>query len=182
MVTHSGVLAWRIPWTEELGGLQSIVSKRVVHDWSNLAVTHTGWWQLDMWPTADYTLLLRLEKFLPSDGSWNIPTEYILKIPYHSTTCWQRTDWFVPCGFYPACQSRIQVSQWLQSPLLAYCIYLELVDSGYPRGSDGICLQCGRPAFDPWVRKIPWRREWQPTPIFLPGELHGQRSLVGYSP
>ena len=36
--------------------------------------------------------------------------------------------------------------------------------------------------FDPWVGKIPWRRKWQPTPVFLPGESHGQRSLVGYSP
>ena len=35
---------------------------------------------------------------------------------------------------------------------------------------------------DPWVWKIPWRREWQPTPIFLPGEFHEQRSLEGYSP
>ena len=33
-----------------------------------------------------------------------------------------------------------------------------------------------------WARKLPWRRAWQPTPIFLPGESHGQRSLVGYSP
>ena len=33
-----------------------------------------------------------------------------------------------------------------------------------------------------WVRKIPWRREWQPIPVFLPGECHGQRSLAGYSP
>ena len=39
---------------------------------------------------------------------------------------------------------------------------------------------CRRPGFDPWVRKIPWRREWQPTPVFLPEESHGQRSLVGY--
>ena len=39
-----------------------------------------------------------------------------------------------------------------------------------------------RPGFDPWVRKIPWRREWQLTPVFLPGESRGQRSLVGYSP
>ena len=45
-----------------------------------------------------------------------------------------------------------------------------------------ICLQCSRPRFDPWVRKIPWRRAWQPTLVFLPGEFHGQRSLVGYSP
>jgi len=36
--------------------------------------------------------------------------------------------------------------------------------------------------FDFWFRKIPWRRKWQPTPVFLPGEFHGQRSLTGYSP
>ena len=36
--------------------------------------------------------------------------------------------------------------------------------------------------FDPWVEKIPWRRKWQPTPVFLPGEFQGQRILVGYSP
>jgi len=34
----------------------------------------------------------------------------------------------------------------------------------------------------PWVRKMPWRRAWQPTPVFLPGKSHGQRSLVGYNP
>ena len=39
-----------------------------------------------------------------------------------------------------------------------------------------------RRGFDPWVRKIPWRRKWQLTPVFLPGESHGQRSMVGYSP
>ena len=43
-------------------------------------------------------------------------------------------------------------------------------------------LQCRRCGFDPWIREIPWRRAWQPTPVFLPGESHGQRSLVGYSP
>ena len=37
-----------------------------------------------------------------------------------------------------------------------------------------------RREFDPWVVKIPWRRAQQPTPVFLPGESHGQRSLVGY--
>ena len=36
--------------------------------------------------------------------------------------------------------------------------------------------------FNPWVSKIPWRREWLPAPVFLPGDSHGQRSLVGYSP
>ena len=44
------------------------------------------------------------------------------------------------------------------------------------------CRRHKRRGFDPWVRKIPWRRKWQPAPVFLPGEPHGQRSLVGYSP
>ena len=43
-------------------------------------------------------------------------------------------------------------------------------------------LETKRHRFDPWVRKTPWRRKWQPTPVFLPGESHGQRSLAGYSP
>ena len=57
-------------------------------------------------------------------------------------------------------------------------------DRGLPwwlsgKESPGQCKRCG---FSPWVRKILWRREWQPTPVFLPRESHGQRSLVGYSP
>ena len=39
-----------------------------------------------------------------------------------------------------------------------------------------------RHGFDPWVGKIPWRRAWQPTPVFLPGNFHGKRSLEGYNP
>ena len=42
-------------------------------------------------------------------------------------------------------------------------------------------LQCRRPRFDAWVGKIPWRRTWQHTPVFLSRKSHGQRSLVGYS-
>ena len=41
---------------------------------------------------------------------------------------------------------------------------------------------CRKPRFNPWVGKIPWRRAWYPTPMFLPEESHGQRNLVGYSP
>ena len=56
-----------------------------------------------------------------------------------------------------------------------------------PHGTSDIepacqCRRCKRCRFHPWVGKIPWRRAWQPTPVFLPGESHGQRSLVGYSP
>ena len=48
-------------------------------------------------------------------------------------------------------------------------------------GKEYIC-QCRRRRFEPWVSKISWRREWQPTTVFLPGKSHGQRSLAGYSP
>ena len=56
------------------------------------------------------------------------------------------------------------------------------VDPGGASGKEPAC-QCKRDkrwGFDPRVGKIPWRRAWQPTPVFLPGESHGQRSLEGY--
>ena len=58
---------------------------------------------------------------------------------------------------------------------------------GFPGGASGKEPACcwrrlKRHGFDPWVGKIPWRRARQPTPVFLPGEPHGQRSLAGYSP
>ena len=55
---------------------------------------------------------------------------------------------------------------------------------GFPGGASGKacqCRRCKRLRFDPWVGKMPWRRAWQPTPVFLSGESHGQRSLAGYS-
>ena len=58
---------------------------------------------------------------------------------------------------------------------------------GFPGGASGkeLACQCRRHkrlGFDPWVGKIPWRKAWQLTPVFLPGESLGQRSLAGYSP
>ena len=58
--------------------------------------------------------------------------------------------------------------------------------AGFPGGTSGKepacqCRRRKRHRFSPWVRKIHWRRAWQPTPVFFPGESHGQRSLVGYS-
>ena len=72
--------------------------------------------------------------------------------------------------------------------MLALVVTLNYVEFILPRGLPWwlrqwrICQQYRRHEFDPWVGKIPWRREWQPTPGFLPGEFHGERSLAGYSP
>ena len=58
---------------------------------------------------------------------------------------------------------------------------------GFPGGASGKepicqCRRLKRRGFSPWVGKIPWRRKWLPTPVFLSGKSHGLRSLVGYRP
>jgi len=63
-------------------------------------------------------------------------------------------------------------------------MWLSLTYCGFPVGASGKeptcqCRRTKRGRFDPWMGKIPWRREWQPTPVFLPGKSHGQRSLAG---
>ena len=70
------------------------------------------------------------------------------------------------------------------SPLIQWLIPIIL---SFPSGASGKepvyqCRKHKRHRFDPWVRKIPWRGPWQPTPVFLPRESHGWRSLVGYRP
>ena len=63
----------------------------------------------------------------------------------------------------------------------------ELTEPGFPgcSSSKASACKCRRPkrlGFDPWIRKIPWRSTWLPTPVFLSGESHGQRGLAGCSP
>ena len=73
-------------------------------------------------------------------------------------------------------QPKICVSTFLKfppSPLLGFADGTVVKNLSASEGK-----RCG---FNPWVRKIPWRRNWQPTPLFLPGKSHGQRSLVGCS-
>ena len=72
-----------------------------------------------------------------------------------------------------------------KAPLCVFRDYNENSEStDFPGGAIGKKppCQCKRRGFDPWVGKIPWRRAWQPTLIFLPGESHGQRSQAGYGP
>ena len=66
-------------------------------------------------------------------------------------------------------KSQIRLSSWTDESLKRASLVAQLVKKP-PSG------------WEPWVGKIPWRRAWQPTPVFLPGESHGQRSLEGPSP
>ena len=90
-------------------------------------------------------------------------------------------------GYSPWGRKEADTAEQLTHPLIhlshfifTFVIINELIDntsfSGSSAGKESACDT------ETWVRKIPWRREWLPTPVFLPGEFHGQRSLVGYSP
>ena len=65
-------------------------------------------------------------------------------------------------------------------PFAAIQMDLKII-TGFP-GDAPICQhrRHRRPGFNPWIRKIPWRRKWQPTPALLPGKSYGQRNLAGY--
>ena len=135
MGTHSSTLAWKIPWTEEPGGLQSMGLPRVGPDWAtsisfflsllisiNLCILFLCKYSKKIWLCL-YALIYKL--FSKVSGSKKVPTVSFLNVGMH----------------------------------------------------------CRRLRFDPWVGKIPWRKEWLPTPVLLhtPGKSHGQ-SLVSYSP
>ena len=98
-----------------------------------------------------------------------------------------RVFWVYVSGF----ESLVFLWVWISHPffglfpriwvLWSVCEYASQGFLGGPAVEESAC-QCRRCGFDPWVGKIPWRRKWQPTPVFLPGKSHGQRSLAGYSP
>ena len=76
--------------------------------------------------------------------------------------------------FNPLCGNVLQQQEETNTQVL--CELLWWLSGNEP------ARQCRRHRFDPWVGKIPWGMKWLPTPEFLPGKSHGQRSLVGYSP
>ena len=76
----------------------------------------------------------------------------------------------IPRTYSPWGCKELDTTEWLSLSLFHWCLI----------GKESAC-QCRRHGFDPCVRKIPWWREWQATPVFLPGAFHGQRSLAGYS-
>ena len=93
-----------------------------------------------------------------------------------------------PCTTRATGRGRLEPSQQLLSEdlILLRCICQDALQT-YPgslvgKGPACKCRRGKRQGFNPWAGKILWRRKWQPTLIFLPGESHGQRSLEDYSP
>ena len=85
-----------------------------------------------------------------------------------------------------SCGGDLQPAQIRCTPS-TYLVIAGDFPGGFPVGTNGTepacqCRRHKRCGFDPWVRKITWRRAWQLTPVFLPGKPHGQRSLAGCDP
>ena len=96
--------------------------------------------------------------------------------------------WDQARGSYPACRVEnwvgTQRGKVLHSTLRHLCFFQGVRSSGLPCGLrwERVHLPCRRPRFSPWIRKIPWRRKWQPTPVLFPGESHGHRGPAGCTP
>ena len=157
MATHSNTLAWKIPWTEEPGGLQSMGSLGVGHDWAtSLSLFTFMHWRRKWQPTP---------VFLPGESQGQGSLGGLLSMGSHRVG----HDW-----------SNLAAAK----AALFQCSYLTSASPlrGFPRDSvvkESTC-QCKRwkrLRFDPWVGKISWRRKWRPTAIVFPGKFHGQRRL-----
>ena len=92
-----------------------------------------------------------------------------------------------PPSLCPNSPSSLSIIAWRRNkevePKTPAVYRLPRMDQGrswWLRGEESAC-QCSGHGLDPGVKKSPWRRKWQPTPVFVPGKPHGQRSLVGYS-
>ena len=148
METHSSILAWRIPWTEGPRGLQSMGLQSVGHEWGDLPCTLTP-------PSRNWFT------FFPNKSVAEIAQNSSLPI-FLIFSYIKRTSYFEDIPF-PSIWGHISSTPW-----------------DLPGGSDDkeSACQSRRLGLNLWVGKIPWRRKWQPTPVFLPEKCHGQRSLV----
>ena len=154
MAAHSSTFAWEIPWMEEPGGLWSMGWHRVRHDWSDLAAAAANSFIAIAcniaWSQKVWCLLLcySFSRLL-----------WIFRIIFRSIKFWILFFlllWKVPLAFWYGLHWNYGLPRWLS-------------------GKESACqFRCGS---DPYVGKIPWSREWQPAPVFLPGKFHGQRSL-----
>ena len=129
------------------------------------------------WTCLIKPLWLSVSLYLEISKGDEISTEWLIKEP--SIVCVKNWN-----------ESLVETPKEIRSVLWRPCtlalVYKEMWDMGFPGGASGKeptyqCRRCKRHGFDPCVGKISWRKAWQPAPVFLPGESHGQRSLVGYN-
>ena len=173
MATHSSILAWKIPWTEEPGGLQPIGSQRARYDWRSsgsswprnqtrvscvAGIFFTRWDTREAWGGTEARV------------NWCL---YCLEMRE-----WHKIMWW-SARF---CDTGHVLSTFREEKLFMVGVGSQQIH-GYTRGICSWFLLAASTSFlSPLFSSIPrfsWRRQWQPTPVFLPGESQGRRSLVG---
>ena len=168
MAPHSSTLAWKIPWTEEPDGLQSMGSQRVRHDWvPSLSLFTFMPWRRKWQPTP---------VFLPgeSQGWGSLVGRHLWGHTESDTTeaTWQQQQqhkWCWRRRWHPNSSTLAWKIPWSEEPGR-----LQSIGSLRVRYDWATSLSL--------FTFMHWRRKWQPIPVLLPGESHGGRSLVGYSP
>ena len=185
MAPHSSTFAWKIPWTEEPGGLQSMgllesdTTERLHFHFSLSCIGEgngnplqcpclenpkdRGAWQAAVYRVTQSRTRL---KQLSSSSSSQQESYKLLLVRLLQLIFWQQLSFVIGEGN--------------GNPLQHSCLENPMDGGSLPTWLSGkeSTYQCGRVMFNLWVRKIPWSKKWQPTPVFLPGKFHGQRSLV----
>ena len=161
-----------------LSGLPSMGSHRVGHEWSDLAAAAAYKAQQPRaFPDVGFLVLKPGQLWANQDPGhpssvYHLPQSWMLPLVGP-----------IPCLLSNTPHPPFLLAHHFCCPQgVVYSSYLGAL--GLPRWHSGKepscqCKRYKKLKFDPWVRKIPWRKAWQPTPVFLPGEPQGWRSLVG---
>ena len=168
MATHSGILAWEIPWTEGLGRLHSMGSRRVRHNWvTSLSLFTFMYWRRKWQPTP---------VFLPGESQGQEPGGLPSMGPHRVGHDWH--------DLAAAAKGKTEKAMATHFSTLAWKIpWTEEPGGLQSMGSLRVGHDWATEQLSDWTTSLftfmHWRRKWQPTPVFLPGESQGQRSLVG---
>ena len=128
----------------------------------------------------------KITSLFPLTSNWNLA--FLLQWRQQaSSLLWLCPQWKTQIFLYnmtadtEISRDLLQISLLFKNNSKLICCHL---NSRWYSGKESACQRrrYKRQEFNPWVGKIPWRRKWQPTSIFLPGKYHGQKRMVGYSP
>ena len=153
-----------------------------IHSLSPISLQPGGWsWAvtfLDMCPksiTASDGRCFIIHCNALGRGSDHLSTTYL---PWFSCRHTSKSNWVYQCLRFSLAKDKVS-----KLPLPNFAVPISSCDClpGWLSGKESACQCRSHRRLFPWVGKIPWTRRWQPTPVFLPGGSHGQRSLVGYS-
>ena len=128
------------------------------------------------WESYGWVQMSKLSKADQRPGGW-------MRQIRKNIMCWAWRAWIYSSNDGMCCFRKLKFKKRKRKQLQTF-YGVDREHKGLPRwhSDKESSFQCRRCGFDPWIRKIPWRRKRQPTPVLLPGESQWWRSLVGYSP